>query len=77
MRAHATSRRCGGSTTYFIAESAADLPATIAAQKACPGGVAYVCRGTNCLPPIATARCIGADALTHAVGLLAASIRAV
>jgi uncharacterized protein YyaL (SSP411 family) len=38
--------------SYFIAESAADLPTTIAAQKSVPGGVAYVCRGTNCLPPI-------------------------
>jgi hypothetical protein len=38
--------------SYFIADNVADLPATIAAQKSMPRGVAYVCRGTNCLPPI-------------------------
>jgi len=38
--------------SYFIAENAADLPPTIAAQKSTPRGAAYVCRGTNCLPPI-------------------------
>jgi uncharacterized protein len=38
--------------SYFIAENAADLPPTIAAQKSMPRGAAYVCRGTNCLPPI-------------------------
>jgi hypothetical protein len=37
---------------YFIPDNAADLPATIAAQRGMPRGAAYVCRGTNCLPPI-------------------------
>jgi uncharacterized protein YyaL (SSP411 family) len=37
---------------YFIAQDATGLPATIAAQESMPRGAAYVCRGTNCLPPI-------------------------
>ncbi len=47
---------------YFIAEGVADLPTTIAAQKVVGGGVAYVCRGTSCLPPISRP-----DALTSAL----------
>ncbi len=39
---------------YFIPEPAADLPGTLAAQTHAAGGVAYVCRGTSCLPPVRT-----------------------
>jgi uncharacterized protein YyaL (SSP411 family) len=38
--------------SYFVPAHAADLPATLGAQKTVSGGVAYVCRGTNCLVPI-------------------------
>jgi uncharacterized protein len=37
---------------YFIAENASTLLGTLASQKYLEGGVAYVCRGTQCLPPI-------------------------
>ncbi len=37
---------------YFIPEPATDLPGTLAAQTHAAGGVAYVCRGTSCLPPV-------------------------
>jgi uncharacterized protein len=40
------------SDVYFIPDNATDLSGTLAAQKYTSGGVAYVCRGTNCLPPI-------------------------
>ncbi|HEY2394731.1 MAG TPA: thioredoxin domain-containing protein [Rudaea sp.] len=40
--------------SYFVPDTAADLPAMISARKAVRGGVAYVCRGTNCLAPIFT-----------------------
>jgi len=39
--------------TYFIPGSATGLPGTLAAQTHASGGVAYVCRGTSCLPPVA------------------------
>jgi len=38
--------------TYFIPGSATGLPGTLAAQTHASGGVAYVCRGTSCLPPV-------------------------
>jgi len=37
---------------YLVPESAAALPGVLAAQAYRPGGVAYVCRGVQCLPPI-------------------------
>ena len=37
---------------YFVPSAAADLPPTLVAQKYTLAGVAYVCRGTNCLAPI-------------------------
>ena len=39
---------------YVIPEYAAMLPGTLAAQSFVAGGVAYLCRGTQCEPPIAT-----------------------
>ena len=39
---------------YLIPPQAADLPGTLAAQTYAPGGVAYVCKGMQCLAPIAT-----------------------
>ena len=39
------------SDAYFIAADAALLPGVLAAQRYTSGGIAYVCRGTNCLPP--------------------------
>jgi len=38
--------------SYFVPADAANLPATLNAMKTASGGVAYVCRGTNCLAPI-------------------------
>jgi len=38
--------------SYFVPANAANLPATLGAQKPVSGGVAYVCRGSNCLAPI-------------------------
>ena len=40
---------------YCIPERAAAQVAVLAAQTYAPGGVAYVCRGTQCPPPIADA----------------------
>lgn len=37
---------------YVIPPSAANLPALLAAQTYQSGGVAYVCRGLECLPPM-------------------------
>jgi uncharacterized protein YyaL (SSP411 family) len=37
---------------YFIPDASGALPGTLAAQNTATGGVAYVCHGTNCLPPI-------------------------
>jgi hypothetical protein len=37
---------------YFIPEPATGLPGTLAAQTHAAGGVAYICRGTSCLPPV-------------------------
>jgi len=44
----------GGRRTdiYFIADDAAQLADTLAAQKYTSGGVAYLCRGTQCEAPI-------------------------
>ena len=39
---------------YVVPPHAADLPGTLAAQTYAAGGVAYVCKGTQCLAPIAT-----------------------
>jgi uncharacterized protein YyaL (SSP411 family) len=36
---------------YFVSEDESGLPTIIAAQAHVPGGAAYVCRGTQCLPP--------------------------
>jgi len=40
---------------YFAPDHAAALPPVLAAQKYTFGGVAYVFRGANCLPPVAAA----------------------
>ena len=37
---------------YFIADGAGTLPGTLGAQKYVPGGVAYICRGPQCDPPL-------------------------
>ncbi len=39
---------------YVVPNDARELPATIAAQTSSEGGVAYVCRGTQCLPAVST-----------------------
>ncbi len=38
--------------SYFIPAGAVDLPGILSAQNYREGTVAYLCRGTNCLPPI-------------------------
>jgi len=45
---------------YFIPEPATALPGTLAAQTHAAGGVAYVCRGTSCLPPVRDPRDLAA-----------------
>jgi uncharacterized protein YyaL (SSP411 family) len=40
------------SDIYFVPAATSALPAQVDAQKYISGGVAYVCRGTSCLPPI-------------------------
>ncbi|HSN00042.1 MAG TPA: thioredoxin domain-containing protein, partial [Rudaea sp.] len=40
------------SDIYFIPLAAGKLPGTLAAQTHATGGVAYVCRGTQCEPPL-------------------------
>jgi uncharacterized protein YyaL (SSP411 family) len=40
---------------YFIPVKATGLPATFAAQDHAKGGMAYICRGTSCLPAVRTA----------------------
>ncbi|HET8942840.1 MAG TPA: thioredoxin domain-containing protein [Rudaea sp.] len=42
-------RRCD---VYFIADTQTKLPGTLAAQTCTDGGVAYVCRGTQCEAPL-------------------------
>jgi uncharacterized protein YyaL (SSP411 family) len=42
-------RRCD---VYFIARDTGKLPGTLAAQAHASGGVAYVCRGMRCEPPV-------------------------
>ncbi|MBS0557973.1 MAG: thioredoxin domain-containing protein [Proteobacteria bacterium] len=37
---------------YFIPREAGKLPGTLAAQKYAAGGLAHVCRGTQCEPPV-------------------------
>jgi len=44
---------------YLIAADAADLPAILRAQTHASGGVAYVCRGSQCLPPLRDASALG------------------
>jgi hypothetical protein len=41
---------------YFIPRQSGVLPGVLDAQKYTPGGVAYLCRGTHCEPPIGDAR---------------------
>lgn len=38
---------------YIIPPDIEQLPTTLAAQRYAPGGLAYICRGTRCLAPIA------------------------
>jgi hypothetical protein len=40
---------------YHIPAGAPDLPPVLAAQVHRPGGIGYVCRGMNCLPPFSDA----------------------
>ncbi len=44
--------RQAGTESYFIPAAAAPLPDLLVAQHAAPGGRAWLCRGTTCLPPI-------------------------
>jgi uncharacterized protein YyaL (SSP411 family) len=44
--------RSRATDVYVIPADASDLPAVVDAQKYTSGGVAYICRGTHCLPPI-------------------------
>ena len=48
LRAAGNSRRVDA---YFIPDHAGDLPGAVAAQTYVAGGVAYVCRGTQCDAP--------------------------
>jgi uncharacterized protein len=45
---------------YLIPQDAGTLPGVLAAQAHAPGGMAYVCRGTNCLPPAGDPRSLTA-----------------
>jgi uncharacterized protein YyaL (SSP411 family) len=45
---------------YLIPADAADLPGVLATQSYHAGGVAYVCRGTQCLAPLDDATALGA-----------------
>ena len=47
---------------YVIVLDVSDLPPAIEAQKYISGGVAYICRGTHCLPPV-----VDPDAMRSAV----------
>ncbi|HEX7916057.1 thioredoxin domain-containing protein [Rudaea sp.] len=49
LRAAGDSR---GIDAYFVPDHAGDLPGAIAAQTYIAGGVAYVCRGTQCDAPL-------------------------
>jgi uncharacterized protein YyaL (SSP411 family) len=40
------------SEVYFIPHDAGKLPGALVAQKYAPGGLAYVCRGTQCESPV-------------------------
>jgi uncharacterized protein YyaL (SSP411 family) len=51
---------------YVVPADAAELPALIAAQHHVAGGVAYVCSGTQCLPPIADRDALSAALNTSA-----------
>ena len=39
---------------YVVPPDAIGLPPAMEAQKYTPGGVAYICVGTSCLPPVMT-----------------------
>ncbi|HET6603276.1 MAG TPA: thioredoxin domain-containing protein [Xanthomonadaceae bacterium] len=43
-----------GALCFGIPHDAAHLPAALAGKRHLPGGVAYLCRGTRCLPPART-----------------------
>jgi uncharacterized protein len=49
---NAISRSRSRATDVYVIPDASDLPAVVEAQKYTSGGVAYICRGTHCLPPI-------------------------
>ena len=44
---------------YFIPSSAERLPGTLGAQQYMNGGIAFICRGTQCLPPLRDAATLG------------------
>ncbi|MEM6639356.1 MAG: thioredoxin domain-containing protein [Pseudomonadota bacterium] len=43
---------------YIIDETVADLPGVLAQRKPQPGGVAYLCKGPVCAPPVESARAL-------------------
>jgi uncharacterized protein len=49
----AISRSRSRATDVYVIPDASGLPAVVDAQKYTSGGVAYICTGTHCLPPIA------------------------
>ncbi len=51
-RAAISRQRSRSTDVYIIPAHASDLPSVIEAQKYTAGGVAYVCSGTHCSPPI-------------------------
>ena len=51
-RAASTQTGARGTDAYFIPADATGLPGIVNAQTHVSGGVAYVCRGTSCQPPI-------------------------
>jgi uncharacterized protein YyaL (SSP411 family) len=52
LAAAGTAQRVDG---YAIPDDAGNLPGLLEAQKYTSGGVAYVCRGTSCMPPVGRA----------------------
>ena len=51
-RAESTQTSARRTDAYFIPADATGLPGIVSAQTYVSGGVAYVCRGTSCQPPI-------------------------
>ena len=49
---HALASADSRTDIYLIPAQAGKLPGILAAQKYAPGGLAYLCRGTRCEPPV-------------------------